>query len=94
LIRRALLWLVCPCHSQRQAASRRGPQCACDPPSARCESFCRLRAISPFISGETVTSILCSKAPRASTLLSELGPRLESLRLARNALIRPALSRN
>jgi hypothetical protein len=44
--------------------------------------------------GETAKSILCSKAPRAGTLLSELGPRLESLRLVQNALIGPALSRN
>jgi hypothetical protein len=37
---------------------------------------------------------LCPKAPRAGTLLCELGLRLESLRVAQNALIRPALSRN
>jgi hypothetical protein len=48
----------------------------------------------PFISGETASSILCPKAPCAGTLLCELGLRLESLRVAQNALIRPALSRN
>lgn len=43
---------------------------------------------------ETVRSISCPKVPRPGALLCKSGFRLESLRLAKNALIRPALSCN
>jgi hypothetical protein len=53
-----------------------------------------LRAISPFIGHETVRSVSCPKVPRPGALLCESGFRLEPLRLAQNALVRPALSLN